>query len=64
MFQAMLDKVEEDAVRYLFLIQPVLERPAVEKETFPRLLPAGRRKPSADRPKEARSTIPGRRKKH
>ena len=27
MFQAMLDRIEEETVRYLFLIQPVAERP-------------------------------------
>ncbi len=64
MFQAMLDKVEEDAVRYLFLIQPVLERPAVERKRSPVFYQRAEEGPSADRPKEARSTIPGRRKKH
>ncbi len=40
MFQSMLDRIEEDAVRYLFLIQPVVEQPVPERRAGAGLLPA------------------------
>ncbi len=63
MFQAMLDKIEEDSVRYLFLIQPVMERPVERKQT-PVYYQRAQEGPSPTRQKEARSTIPGRKRKH
>jgi preprotein translocase subunit SecA len=62
MFQSMLDRIEEDAVRYLFLIQPVLEQPAPERRQAPVYYqqPQG---PSGQRARQARSMIPGKRKK-
>ncbi len=35
MFQSMLDRIEEDAVRYLFLIQPVVDQPAPVRRQTP-----------------------------
>jgi len=62
MFQSMLDRIEEDAVRFVFLIQPVVEQPAPVRRQTPVYYqqPQG---PSGERPKQARSTIPGKRKK-
>jgi preprotein translocase subunit SecA len=63
MFQSMLDRIEEDAVRYLFLIQPVLEQPLPERKQAPMYYqkPQG---PSGQRAKQARGMIPGKRHKH
>ncbi|MFO7732018.1 MAG: preprotein translocase subunit SecA [Candidatus Aminicenantes bacterium] len=63
MFQSMLDRVEEDAVRYLFLVQPVMEQPALERKQAPVFYqkPQG---PSGQRAKQARSMIPSKRKRH
>ncbi len=63
MFQSMLDRIEEDAVRYLFLIQPVVDQPAPVRRPTPVYYqqPAG---PSGQRSKQARAMIPGKRHKH
>jgi preprotein translocase subunit SecA len=63
MFQAMLDRIEEDAVRYIFLIQPVVEQPLPERRQAPVYYqkPQG---PSGQRAKQARSMIPSKRKRH
>ncbi|MBE3110100.1 MAG: preprotein translocase subunit SecA [Acidobacteria bacterium] len=63
MFQSMLDRVEEDAVRYLFLIQPVVDEPAPVRKPTPVYYqqPQG---PSGQRAKQARGMIPGKRHKH
>ncbi|HDT13961.1 MAG TPA: preprotein translocase subunit SecA, partial [Candidatus Aminicenantes bacterium] len=62
MFQSMLDRIEEDAVRYLFLIQPVVDQPAPVRRQTPMYYqkPAG---PSGQRAKQARAMIPGKRRK-
>jgi preprotein translocase subunit SecA len=62
MFQSMLDRIEEDAVRYLFLIQPVIEQPVPERRQAPVYYqqPQG---PSGQKSRQARSMIPGKRKK-
>ncbi|MDH7493896.1 MAG: preprotein translocase subunit SecA, partial [Candidatus Saccharicenans sp.] len=65
MFQQMLDRIEEDAVRYLFLIQPVAERerPA---ERRPQPMYYQRPQPSAAggmRAKQARPLIPGKKRR-
>jgi len=66
MFQAMLDRIEEDTLRYLYLIQPAAER-APEME-----MPQRRQQPmyyqqphqpSGQKARQARSTIPSKRKK-
>ena len=63
MFQSMLDRIEEDAVRYLFLIQPVVDAPAPVRKQTPVYYqqPQG---PSGQRSKQARGMIPGKRHKH
>ena len=63
MFQSMLDRIEEDAVRYLFLIQPVIDQPAPVRRQTPVYYqqPTG---PSGQRSKQARAMIPGKRHKH
>jgi preprotein translocase subunit SecA len=63
MFQSMLDRIEEDAVRYVFLIQPVVEQPAPVRKPSSVVYqqPQG---PSGMRNKQARATIPGKRHKH
>ncbi len=63
MFQSMLDRIEEDAVRYLFLIQPVVNEPAPVRKQTPVYYqqPQG---PSGQRAKQARGMIPGKRHKH
>jgi preprotein translocase subunit SecA len=63
MFQSMLDRIEEDAVRYLFLIQPVVDAPAPVRKQSPVYYqqPQG---PSGQRAKQARGMIPGKRHKH
>jgi preprotein translocase subunit SecA len=63
MFQSMLDRIEEDAVRYLFLIQPVIDQPAPVRRQAPVFYqqPQG---PTGQRAKRARAMIPGKRHKH
>ncbi|HUT08817.1 MAG TPA: preprotein translocase subunit SecA [Candidatus Latescibacteria bacterium] len=63
MFQSLLDRIEEDAVRYLFLIQPVANEPAPVRKQTPVYYqqPQG---PSGQRAKQARGMIPGKRHKH
>jgi len=63
MFQSMLDRIEEDALRYLFLIQPVIDQPAPVRRQTPVYYqqPTG---PSGQRSKQARAMIPGKRHKH
>jgi len=66
MFQEMLDRVEEDALRYLFLIQPVIEQELPQRREQPMYYQqAGAAAVSGDGPraKKARSTIPSKRKK-
>jgi len=64
MFQAMLDRVEEDTVRYLFLLQPVVEEAPPQRKEQPLYY---QRPQGGDgggpRPKQVRSMIPGGRKK-
>jgi preprotein translocase subunit SecA len=63
LFQSMLDRIEEDAVRYVFLIQPVIDQPAPVRRQTPLYYqqPTG---PSGQRAKQARAMIPGKRHKH
>jgi preprotein translocase subunit SecA len=67
MFQQMLDRIEEDAVRYLFLIQPVVETEMPRHKEQPIYY----QKPAQAAPaaggvylKQARPLIPGKKKKH
>lgn len=63
MFQAMLDRIEEDTIRYLFLLQPVIEEEMPQRRTQP-LYYQQPQQASAPRVREARSLIPKKRKKH
>lgn len=62
MFQAMMDRIEEDAMRYLFLIQPVVEEEVPQRKEQPLYYqrPQGS---SPGRLKQARSMIPKKRKR-
>jgi len=62
MFQSMLDRIEEEAVRYLFLIQPVIEQPVPERRQAPMVYQRAQG-PTGQRAKQARSTIPRKRKR-
>jgi len=67
MFQAMMDRIEEDAVRYLFLIQPVVEETAPQPRRREQPLYYQRAGENAggdgSKARQARSTIPRKRKK-
>jgi len=62
MFQAMMDRIEEESIRYLFLLQPVKEEELPERKEQPLYYqrPQGSQ---AARVKQARSLIPKKRKK-
>jgi preprotein translocase subunit SecA len=62
MFQAMMDRIEEDAIRYLFLLQPIREEEVPERKEQPLYYqrPRGASAPSV---RKARSMIPKKRKK-
>jgi len=62
MFQSMMDRIEEEAIRYLFLLQPVKEEELPERKEQPLYYqrPQGS---AAPRAKKARSMIPKKRKK-
>jgi preprotein translocase subunit SecA len=63
MFQAMMDRIEEDTIRYLYLIQPVIEEELPQRRQQPLHYgqPQGGPPPRA---KQARSLIPKGKKKH
>ena len=65
MFQAMMDRIEEDCVRYLFLIQPVVQEEAPQRKQQPLYYqqPHAAASPPP-RGRQVRSTIPKGRKKH
>jgi preprotein translocase subunit SecA len=69
MFQAMLDRIEEDTVRYLYLIQPVAERTAEmempQRRQRPMYYqqPQSQAQPSGQKLRQVRSMIPSKRKK-
>jgi len=70
MFQGMMDRIEEETVRYLFLVQPVAERPAEAEMPQRRQRPLRYQQPSSSpqaagpaKVREVRSTIPKKRKK-
>jgi preprotein translocase subunit SecA len=64
MYQAMLDRLEEEAVRYLFLLQPVTEERMPERKEQPLLYrSAPRESPPPRGAKSARAVIPKKRKK-
>jgi preprotein translocase subunit SecA len=65
MFQAMLDRVEEETVRFLFLLQPVVEEPLPQRKEQPLYYqrPQGGDGGGPRAAKQVRSMIPGGRKK-
>jgi len=63
MFQSMMDRIEEDTIRYLFLIEPVREVEQPERKEQPMYYQRPQEAPSPQRIKQARSLIPKKRKK-
>jgi len=65
MFQAMMDRCEEEALRYLFLLQPVAEAdlPQRKQQSLFYQQPEGGAAPP-QRAKQARSMIPSKKKRH
>ncbi len=64
MFQAMMDRIEEETVRYIFLLQPVIQEELPQRR--PQQQPLYYQQPQsmpASRGKQARSVIPKKRKK-
>ena len=64
MFQAMMDRIEEDSVRYLFLIQPVVQEEVPQRKQQPLYYQQPQAAGPAPRGRQIRSTIPRGRKKH
>jgi len=62
MFQSMMDRIEEETIRYLFLLQPVREEELPERREQ-RLYYQRPQASAAPRIKQARSLIPKKRKK-
>jgi len=65
MFQAMMDRIEEEVIRYLFLLQPVTEQELPERRQQPLLYQQPERAPAHGqglRMKEARSLIPSKKR--
>ena len=62
MFQSMMDRIEEETIRYLFLLQPVREEELPERREQ-RLYYQRPQASAAPRVKQARSLIPKKRKK-
>jgi len=64
MFQAMMDRIEEDSVRYLFLIQPVVQEEIPQRKQQALYYQQPQAAAPAPRGRQVRSTIPRGRKKH
>jgi preprotein translocase subunit SecA len=62
MYQAMMDRIEDETIRYLFLLRPVEEEELPERKEQPMYFQQPQNVP-AQRVKQARSTIPKKRKK-
>jgi preprotein translocase subunit SecA len=62
MYQAMMDRIEDETIRYLFLLRPVEEEELPERKEQPMYFQQPQSVP-AQRAKKARSTIPKKRKK-
>ncbi len=62
MFQAMMDRIEEETIRYLYLLQPVIEEELPERKEQPLYYQHPQNAP-AMRVQKARSVIPKKRKK-
>jgi len=62
MYQAMMDRIEDETIRYIFLLQPVVEEEMPERKEQPIFYQRPQNAP-AQRSKQARSVIPKKRKK-
>lgn len=62
MYQAMMDRIEDETIRYLFLLQPVVERELPERKEQPVYYQRAQNAP-VHTGKQARSVIPKKRKK-
>ena len=62
MYQAMMDRIEDETIRYLFLLQPVVEREMPERKEQPVYYQRAQNAP-VQTGKQARSVIPKKRKK-
>ncbi|HDJ22448.1 MAG TPA: preprotein translocase subunit SecA [Candidatus Aminicenantes bacterium] len=63
MFQAMMDRIEEETVRYLFFLQPVVETEPIQQREQPLYYQRPQSGANPVRMKQARSMIPKKRKK-
>jgi len=63
MFQSMMDRIEEETIRYLFFLQPVVEREPVQPKEQPLYYQQPQAGANPVRMKQARSMIPKKRKK-
>ncbi len=63
MYQAMMDRIEEDTIRYLFFLQPAVEESMPVRREQPMRMGGSSPQSSARRSKQARSVIPKKRKK-
>jgi preprotein translocase subunit SecA len=62
MFQAMMDRIEEETIRYLFLLQPIVEEELPQRQEQPLYYQRPQNAPAL-RAQKARSMIPKKRKK-
>lgn len=63
MFQAMMDRIEEETVKYLYLLEPVVEEEMPERKEQTVYYQEPARNAPAPKAKNARSVIPKKRKK-
>jgi preprotein translocase subunit SecA len=63
MFQAMMDRIEDEAMRYLFLIQPMVEEEMPRRKEQPLYYQRAQGGPVGQKVRQARSLIPKKRKK-
>ncbi|UCE42893.1 MAG: preprotein translocase subunit SecA [Candidatus Aminicenantes bacterium] len=63
MFQAMMDRIEDETLRYLFLIQPVVEQEMPERKEQPMYYQRAQGGGQVQASRKARSVIPKKRKK-
>jgi preprotein translocase subunit SecA len=64
MFQQMLDRIEEDAVRYLFLIQPVIAEERPQRKEQPIYYQRPQAAVGGAQARQARPLIPSKKKRH
>jgi preprotein translocase subunit SecA len=62
MYQGMMERIEDETVRYLYLLQPVVEEELPERKEQPMYFQQPQNVPAGSS-KKARSTIPKKRKK-